>query len=233
MVHALKCQVHANRSLQVSIIRWHMQHSKRRICSMSHIFGKMRSKHRTFWRTTANPIILALLSSLYSQHTFWVYLGVDGNIQRQFVFIMLNVKENCLLLKLLSQTQKNVSEPQTGIEPATASDLRWDQVAVSIPVWGSETFFWACDKSLSSKQFSFNSPSCKSSSYIYIYIYVKWSYNAELFRLNIYTVINATWLDLKQYFLFGVPDTKPLHFYIMVSLIQIVYFLTLSHPEAL
>ena len=103
----------------------------------------------------------------------------------------------------------------------------------SISVWGSETFFWVCDKSLSSKQFSFNSPSCKSSSYIYIDIYVKWSYNAELFRLNIYTVINATWLDLKQYFLFGVPDTKPLHFYIMVSLIQIVYFLTLSHPEAL
>ena len=29
------------------------------------------------------------------------------------------LKENCLLLKLLSQTQKNVSEPQTGIEPAT------------------------------------------------------------------------------------------------------------------
>ena len=27
--------------------------------------------------------------------------------------------ENCLLLKLLSQTQKNVSEPQTGIEAAT------------------------------------------------------------------------------------------------------------------
>ena len=116
MVHALKCQVHANRSLQVSIIRWHMQHSKRRICSMSHIFGEMRSKHRTFWRTTANSIILALLSSLYSQHTFWVYLGVDGNIQRQFSFTMLNVKENCLLLKLLSQTQKNVSELQTGVE---------------------------------------------------------------------------------------------------------------------
>ena len=29
------------------------------------------------------------------------------------------LKENCLLLKLYRKTQKNVSEPQTGIEPAT------------------------------------------------------------------------------------------------------------------
>ena len=44
---------------------------------MGHIFGKKRSKFRTFRRTTPNLFILALLSSLYSQHTFNVYLGVD------------------------------------------------------------------------------------------------------------------------------------------------------------
>ena len=29
------------------------------------------------------------------------------------------LKENCLLLKLYRKLRKNVSEPQTGIEPAT------------------------------------------------------------------------------------------------------------------
>ena len=67
------------------------------------------------------------------------------------------LKENCLLLKLYRKTQKNVSEPQTGIEPATF----WSPVRRSnhwatrtqmaerrprcipvIPFWGSETFFW-------------------------------------------------------------------------------------------
>ena len=51
-------------------------------------------------------------------------------------------------------------------------NLTGDQkVAGSIPVWGSETFFWVCDKAwVYSKQFSFNLPSCKSTSYVYIYI---------------------------------------------------------------
>ena len=35
------------------------------------------------------------------------------------VNVILNILENCLLLKLYRKTQKNVSEPQTGIEPAT------------------------------------------------------------------------------------------------------------------
>ena len=51
-------------------------------------------------------------------------------------------------------------------------NLTGDQkVAGSIPIWGSETFFWVCDKAwVYSKQFSFNLPSCKSTSYVYIYI---------------------------------------------------------------
>ena len=31
----------------------------------------------------------------------------------------INIQENCFATQALSQTQKNVSEPQTGIEPAT------------------------------------------------------------------------------------------------------------------
>ena len=40
------------------------------------------------------------------------------------------LKEICFGTEALSQTQKNVSQPQMGIEP----------------VWGSETFFWVSDK---------------------------------------------------------------------------------------
>ena len=48
------------------------------------------------------------------------------------------LKENCF--QALSQTHKNVSEPQTGIE--RLERLTGDQkVAGSIPVWASETFF--------------------------------------------------------------------------------------------
>ena len=46
---------------------------------MSHIFGEKRS---TFWRTTQNLLILALLCSLYSKQTFKVHLGVEKHIER-------------------------------------------------------------------------------------------------------------------------------------------------------
>ena len=37
---------------------------------------------RTFWRTTQNLLILALLCSLYSKQTFKVHLGVEKHIER-------------------------------------------------------------------------------------------------------------------------------------------------------
>ena len=143
--------------------------------------------------------------------------GLDINCVRYWLRFVISLrlkhhfKKNCFATQALSQTQKNVSEPQTGIEPQP-SDLRWDaltielpglrwqregqlliqqsrlavgllsaiwvlvaqwlerltgdqKVAGSIPVWNSETFFWVCDKAWVAKQFSFNLPSCKSSSF--------------------------------------------------------------------
>ena len=58
------------------------------------------------------------------------------------------------------------------------------KVAGSIPVWGSETFFWVCDKSLSSKQFSFNLPNCKSSSYIYNHLMCFCLFNFNMFSFR-------------------------------------------------
>ena len=73
------------------------------------------------------------------------------------VNVILNILENCLLLKLYRKTQKNVSEPQkgiTGIHRGLLSAIwvlvaQWlerltgdQKVAGSIPVCGSETFFW-------------------------------------------------------------------------------------------
>ena len=37
---------------------------------------------RTFWRTTQNLLILALLCSLYSKQTFKVHFGVEKHIER-------------------------------------------------------------------------------------------------------------------------------------------------------
>ena len=61
------------------------------------------------------------------------------------------LKENCLLLKLLS-TVCYSSFYRLFATQALNSEI-----------------FWVCDESLSSKQFSFNLPSCKSS-FIHIYI---------------------------------------------------------------
>ena len=64
--------------------------------------------------------------------------------------------ENFLATQLFANPE-NISEPQTGIEPATFNQ----KVAGSIPVWGSEIFSGFAKASVA-KKFSFNLPSCKS-----------------------------------------------------------------------
>ena len=107
----------------------------------------------------------------------------------EHVGIMFHVKENCLLLKLYRKLRKMFLSPRWESNPQP-SDLRWDTLTIELlrwqreghniyrfvrycgfdSVWGSETFFWVCDKAcMSSKQFSFNLPSCKSS-FIHIYV---------------------------------------------------------------
>ena len=56
---------------------------KRRILGKCHIFSvKSIQNLRTFWHTTQNLLILALLCSLYSKQTFKVHLGVEKHIER-------------------------------------------------------------------------------------------------------------------------------------------------------
>ena len=107
--------------------------------------------------------------------------------------------ENCSLLKLYRKLRKMFLSPrrESNLQP---SDLRWDaltielhrglsaiwilvaqwlerltgdqKVAGSIPVWGSETFFWVYSKAWVVNSFPLNSPSCNwVISYIHIYIY--------------------------------------------------------------
>ena len=50
---------------------------------LCHVFSvKSVQNHRTFWRTTQNRLILALLCSLYGKQTFKVHLGVEKHIER-------------------------------------------------------------------------------------------------------------------------------------------------------
>ena len=50
---------------------------------LCHVFSvKSVQNLRTFWRTTQNLLILALLCSLYSKQTFKVHLGVEKHIER-------------------------------------------------------------------------------------------------------------------------------------------------------
>ena len=50
---------------------------------LCHVFSmKSVQTLRTFWRTTQNLLILALLCSLYSKQTFKVHLGVEKHIER-------------------------------------------------------------------------------------------------------------------------------------------------------
>ena len=63
----------------------------------------------------------------------------------------------------------------------TASGIRAQKLAGSIPVRGTETFFWACE-SLSSKQFTFKLPSCKSF-HIYFCLFL---YRTELAKYRHY-----------------------------------------------
>ena len=83
----------------------------------------------------------------------------------------------------LSQTQKNVSEHQTGIEPSIHRGLlsaiwvlvaQWlehltsdQKVAGSIPIWGSETFFWVCHKAWVANSFPLI---YQATSHLHIYI---------------------------------------------------------------
>ena len=51
--------------------------------SLCHVFSvKSVQNLRTFWRTTQNLLILALLCGLYSKQTFKVHLGVEKHIER-------------------------------------------------------------------------------------------------------------------------------------------------------
>ena len=50
---------------------------------LCHVFSVESVQNlRTFWRTTQNRLILALLCSLYSKQTFKVHLGVEKHIER-------------------------------------------------------------------------------------------------------------------------------------------------------
>ena len=50
---------------------------------LCHVFSvKSVQNLRTFWRTTQNLLILALLCNLYSKQTFKVHLGVEKHIER-------------------------------------------------------------------------------------------------------------------------------------------------------
>ena len=56
---------------------------------MSRIFSvKSVQNLRTFWRTTQNLLILALLCSLYSKQTFKVHLGDEKHIEDTKIIIM-------------------------------------------------------------------------------------------------------------------------------------------------
>ena len=68
----------------------------------------------------------------------------------------------------LTETQKNVSEPQTWISNPQPSDQK---VAGLIPFWGSETFFWVWNKSWVANSFHLIYQTASHPSYIYIYIY--------------------------------------------------------------
>ena len=61
------------------------------------------------------------------------------------------MKDKLFATQALSQTQKNVSEPQTGIEPV------------------SETFFWVCDKAWVANSFPLIYQAASLPSYIYTY----------------------------------------------------------------
>ena len=50
---------------------------------LCHVFSvKSVQNLRTFWRTTQNLLILALLCSLYSKQSFKGHLGVEKHIER-------------------------------------------------------------------------------------------------------------------------------------------------------
>ena len=50
---------------------------------LCHVFSVRSVQNlRTFWRTTQNLLILALLCSLYSKQTLKVHLGVEKHIER-------------------------------------------------------------------------------------------------------------------------------------------------------
>ena len=60
---------------------------------MSRIIGEKRSKaFRTFWRTTQNLLILALLCSLYSKQTFRVHLGVE---KQKIIIMKVGMLQKC------------------------------------------------------------------------------------------------------------------------------------------
>ena len=81
---------------------------------------------------------------------------------------ILYIQVFCMLLKLYRKPRNNVSESQTVIEPTFVlpSVLLYSSLMVRVSHWrsvqGSETFFWVCDKSLCSKEFAIELPSCKS-----------------------------------------------------------------------
>ena len=50
---------------------------------LCHVFSvKSVQNLRTFWRTTQNLLILALLCSLYGKQSFKVHLGVEKHIEK-------------------------------------------------------------------------------------------------------------------------------------------------------
>ena len=115
-----------------------------------------------------NSCILYIVRSIFAKLQIFVLI-LSNVFQSRNVYskIIEIFKENCLLLKLTVRTgtYRDLLSAIWVLLAQWLERLTGDQkVAGSIPVWGSETFFWVCDKAwVRSKQFSFNLPSCKPS----------------------------------------------------------------------
>ena len=71
---------------------------------LCHVFSvKSVQNLRTFWRTTQNLLILALLCSLYSKHIFEVWDGMEWNgMESDFFFLRKRLR--CIRKKYFQQS---------------------------------------------------------------------------------------------------------------------------------